>query len=141
MSSRRKSGLPPLAFGAAIVLPPLSFLVALPWLKQQPDELVFLFTGIAATLTIAGSFALSILHDRQIDEWQRSAARFSSQWGLAVGGGLVALLLVLPPIHDLIVSGAAIWGGEPNPDRQLGSPHSRSALWSLSSHKVCAQRC
>ncbi|HYD87610.1 MAG TPA: hypothetical protein VEA80_09060 [Vitreimonas sp.] len=102
-----------------MIVPPVSVLAAAPWLKQQPDGTALMLTGLAATLTIIASFALAMLQDRQIDEWQRSNARFSVQWGWATGSALVALLLALPPIHDLILSGAAVWGGEPNPDQQL----------------------
>jgi hypothetical protein len=102
-----------------MVVPPITILAAIPWLKQQSDGLAFLTTGIAATLTIVSSFALAILHDRQTDEWHRSNARFSSQWGWTAGSALIALLLALPPIRDLIVSGAELWGGEPHPDHRL----------------------
>jgi len=102
-----------------MIVPPIAVLAAIPWLNQQPDGPVFLVTGIAAALTIVASFALAIVHDRTMDEWQRSNARFSSQWGWAAGAGLVGLLLALPQVRDLIVSGAAIWGDAPNPDHRL----------------------
>jgi hypothetical protein len=104
---------------ALCVVTPISILAALPWLKQQPDALVFLLTGTASALVIAAAFALAIVQDRKMDEWQRSNSRFSSQWGMAAGAGLVGLLLALPEFRDLIVSGAAIWGGEANPDHRL----------------------
>ncbi|MCZ8193678.1 hypothetical protein [Brevundimonas sp.] len=107
------------ALVALMVLPPVAVVAAIPWLKQQPDGLVFLLTGIAAALTVLASTALAVLHDRNIDEWQRSNARFSSQWGWTLGAGLVALLLALPPVRDLIVSVAAVWGGVPSPDPAL----------------------
>ena len=120
MSSHGTSKMPLRALLLVLMLvPPISFVAALPWLKQQPDGLVYLVTGITSALTVAASFLLAVLYDRKLDEWQRSNARFSSQWGWTAGACLVALLLALPPVHDLIVSGAAIWGGEPNPDRRL----------------------
>ena len=102
-----------------MVVPPLAFFASIPWLRQQPDGLVFLLTGIVAALTVLASIALAVINDRHIDEWQRKNARFSSQWGWTVGAGLVVLLLALPPVQDLIVSGAEIWGGVPNPDSRL----------------------
>jgi hypothetical protein len=120
MSSHRRAR--PRLFALVVALclvPPISILASLPWLKQQPDDLVFLFTGIAATLTVAASFLLAILQDRKLDEWNRSNARFSSQWGWTAGASLVALLLALPPIRDLIVSLAASWAQAPNPDQKL----------------------
>lgn len=120
MSSHRRARpfLLALLVGLAVV-PPLSFVAALPWLKQQPDELVFLFAGIASTLTVVASFLLAILQDRTLDEWNRSNARFSSQWGWTAGASLVALLLALPPFRDLIVSLAASWAQAPDPDQKL----------------------
>jgi len=102
-----------------MVAPVAAILLAIPWLKRQPDELALLLTGVAAALTVLASIALAVLNDRKLDEWQRTNARFASQWGWTVGAGLFALLLVLPPVHDLIVWGAEIWGGTPNPDVRL----------------------
>lgn len=120
MSSHSRSRLPlRAALVALMVVPPISILSAIPWLKQQPDGLVFLLSGIAATVTVIASFVFAILHDRRLDEWQRSNARFSSQWGWATGAGLVALLLALPPFRDLIVSWIASLAQTPDPDQKL----------------------
>lgn len=104
---------------ALCIIPPISFFASMPWLRQQPDALVFLLAGIMSTLVIAASFWLAILQDRQMDEWNRSNARFSSQWGWTAGASLVALLLALPPFRDLIVSQVATWADAPNPDQKL----------------------
>lgn len=123
MSPHRKSRLPHRALIALGVVPPIVFLAAIPWLKQQPDALVFLFAGIASTLAVVAGFSFSVLADRQMDEWQRSNARFSNQWGWLAGISLVALLLALPPIHDLIVSivswAATTFAHAPTPDREV----------------------
>ena len=119
MSSPARARSHIMALAVVMVVPPIAIVAAIPWLRQQPDDLVFLLTGVAAAVTVLASIAIAVLHDRTIDEWQRSNARFSSQWGWTVGGSLVALLLALPPFRDLIVSGAAIWGGMPNPDSRL----------------------
>jgi len=120
MSSHRQSRLPLQALLLALMLiPPLSVVAAIPWLRQQPDGMVFLLTGAASALTIVASFALAILHDRKMDEWQRTNARFSSQWGWAAGAGLVGLLLALPPFRELIVSAVANLADAQNPDQKL----------------------
>jgi len=120
MSSHRKSRLPiPALLLALMVIPPVAFLISIPWLKQQPDGLVFLLTGITASLTVLASFWFAVVHDRKLDEWQRSNARFSSQWGWAVGSGLVALLLAVPPVRDVIVSSVASVAQVPDPDQKL----------------------
>lgn len=119
MSSPARTRSHIMALAVVMVVPPIAIVAAIPWLRQQPDGLVFLLTGIAATLTVLASIALAVLNDRQIDEWQRSNARFSSQWGWTVGASLIALLLAVPAVRDLIVSGAAVWGGVPDPDARL----------------------
>ena len=96
-------------FAAAALLAPISFLSATPWLKSQPDGVVFLVGGIASTITIMASMGLAVIKDNQMDEWHRSAARFSSQWGWLSGAGLVVLLMALPPVHDLVTRIASIF--------------------------------
>jgi len=120
MPSNRQSRLPLRAgLFIAMVLPPISVVATLSWLKGMPAALVFLLTGIAAVVTVAASLALAILHDRQVDEWTRSNARFSGQWGWTAGASLVALLLSLQPFRDLIVSSVANWVHAPNPNQTL----------------------
>ena len=120
MSSHGQSQGPLAAIVLAIaVIPPIAFFSAIPWLKEQPDGLVFLFGGIASTLTIGASFALSVLQERRLDEWHRTASRFSSQWGWTIGSCVVALLLAVPPIHDLIVTCVNLVVHAPKPDREL----------------------
>jgi hypothetical protein len=120
MSSHSKSRLPLRALLVALmIVPPIAVFVAIPWLKQQPNNVVFLLSGLAAALTIVASFVLALLHDRKIDEWQRSNAGFSSQWGWTAGASLVALFLALPPFRDWIVSLAANVADVPNPDQKL----------------------
>lgn len=120
MSSHRLSRPVLLALLVALmVVPPILVLVAIPWLKQQPDGLVFLLAGLAATMAVVASLALAVLHDRQLDEWERSNARFSNQWGWTAGTALIALLLALPPIRDFIVSVVTSWVPAPQADQNL----------------------
>lgn len=117
--SRRAS---PLVFAlllAFCLVPGLSIIAIFSWLKQQPEGLVYLITGIAGTVTILGSLALGIVHDRGMDEWQKSNSRFASFWGEAVGTALVALLLNLPAGRDGIVSVVGNWAGVPAPDTKV----------------------
>lgn len=86
-----------------MVLFPVSFLVAVPWLRGQSDTMAHLFGGIAATGTVAASFVLAVLKDQDLDEWHRGAARFSNQWGWLAGGGLVAILQGIPLFQNLVV--------------------------------------
>ncbi len=120
MPSPRKSGTPlQMALLAVMVIAPLSVLIAIPWLKQQPDNFVFLYSGIAAALTVVAAFVNSILFDRQLDEWQRTNARFSAQWGWAAGAGVMALLISVPPFRDWMVATVADVADATNPDQKL----------------------
>ena len=120
MSPPRKARLPLRALLVALmIVPPIAVFAAIPWLKQQPDALVFLVSGLAAVVTIIASFVLALLHNRHIDEWERSNAGFSSQWGWTAGASLVALLLALPPFRDWIVALVATLADVPNPDQKL----------------------
>lgn len=98
---------------------PISFIAAMPWLRHQADSVVYLFAGIAATGTVIASFLLAIQKDQTFDEWHRSAARFSSQWGWLAGAGLVAILLSFPPLQNTIVSISGSLGDVPDPDKVL----------------------
>ncbi len=120
MPSPRKAGTPlQMALFAVMILAPISVLIAIPWLKQQPDNFVFLYSGVAAAITVVAAFANSILFDRQLDEWQRTNARFSAQWGWAAGAGLMALLLSLPIFREWMVSVVADLADATNPDDTL----------------------
>ncbi|MEM9966244.1 MAG: hypothetical protein AAGC58_12960 [Asticcacaulis sp.] len=107
-----------LLFLAFCIIPGLSVIAAIPWLKTQPDNLVFLLTGIAAAITILASLVLAILHDRSMGEWERSNSRFSVFWGDAIGTSLVALLLAVPVFRDWVVSIVAAFSGTANIDAQ-----------------------
>lgn len=120
MSSHRR--VRPRLYALLIALcaaPSVSVFAAFPWLKQQPLDLLFFVTGIAGILTILASLALTIIHDRSMDEWEKSNLRFSSHWGDAAGTSLVALLLTVPPGREWIASVVANWAGEPAPDTKL----------------------
>jgi hypothetical protein len=118
MSSHRK--VQPLLVALLLALcfvPGATVFASLPWLKQQPDNLVFLITGIAGFVTILASLALSIVFDRRMDEWERSNSRFSSFWGDAAGTSLVALLLCLPAGREWIVDTVANWADAARTDQ------------------------
>jgi hypothetical protein len=120
MSSHRRIRPPIFALFVALCLAPgIAVVAAIPWLKQQPDDLVFLLSGIVVAVTITASLVLAIVHDRGMDEWERSNSRFSSYWGDAAGTSLVALLLAAPPFRDWVVSVVANWADASNPNQKL----------------------
>ena len=104
MSSPSKKSRMHIWFALSGMIAPIVFLTSIPWLKQQPDAVVHVLGGIAATICIVSSLALAIVKDQHMDEWHRSAARFSSQWGWLTGGALVVLFTAVPAARELIVS-------------------------------------
>ncbi len=119
MPTRRKAGPPMLLLLVLMIAAPAALLLSLPWLKQQPQGTIFLLAGITSAIAVATSFAFAVLHDRQLDEWQRSNARFSTQWGWAAGTGVVALLMALPPFRDFVVNTVAAVAQAPDPNHKL----------------------
>lgn len=118
--TRQSPRRPPLRalFAALMTAPPVCFVLAIPWLRQQPEDLVFLLTGVTVTATLLAAFALAVLRDREIDEWHRTAGRFAVQWGWAAGASLVALLLAAPPVRDAIASVVALGAEGVEVDRE-----------------------
>lgn len=86
---------------------PAIFLASMPWLRHQPDMVIYAATALTAFWALAGGGIAAISADRDSDEWERSGSRFSHLWGGLTGSGIVALMLALPPIHDLLVLMAA----------------------------------
>jgi formate/nitrite transporter FocA (FNT family) len=120
MSSPRQSWLPLRAvLFALMVIPPLWFIAAGSWLRQQSDGLILLLSGIAAVVTIGASVLLAILHDRKMDEWHRSNTRFSSQWGWTAGASVLSLLLAVPAFRDWVVSVVENVADVPEPSTKL----------------------
>lgn len=93
-------------FFLLVLAPPLAFVAAIPWLKEQQDGTVYLFSGLASASVIIASLVLAIMQDRETDEWTRAAARFSAHWGFVAGGCFLALLLALPPFRDGVTAAA-----------------------------------
>lgn len=76
-----------------ILVAAIAMAAAFPWLVEQPQQTFLpLFSG-AAILLIVFSAVFAFSYDRRTDEWQKAAARFSSQWGFWAGTALAMLLL------------------------------------------------
>ena len=102
---------------ALCIVPCVLILANLSWLKQQSDDLIFLITGIAGTVAILASLALSVLHDRGLGEWERSNLRFATFWGDAIGTSLVAFLLCVPAGREWIIAVVTHWADASRTDQ------------------------
>ena len=90
-----------------VLAPPLAFIAAIRWLKDQQDGTVYLISGLTSAVVIIASLVLAIMKDLETDEWTRAAARFSAHWGFVAGGGFLALLLAIPSFRDGVVAAAS----------------------------------
>lgn len=108
-----------LAFVMIAIGLPILFIAGIPWLKQQPESVVYLFAGLASVGTIMASLLLAIQKDQKYDEWHRSAARFSSQWGWLAGAGAIAILLSVPALQNAIIAVSGSLGEVAAPDKKL----------------------
>lgn len=102
-STNRNSGLRFLS-GAIAILLPVSFIIALPWIKTMPNSAASMLAGIASIGTVVSAMLLAILKDGDMDEWNRAAARFASNWGWPAGGAIIVGLISLPPVREGIVA-------------------------------------
>ena len=91
------------ALVAVMVVTPVLFLGAMPWLKHAPEAVVMTLAGIAALIVIGGGWVLNARCERRQDEVQRAGSRFASYWGHAIGGGLVVLAVLAPPVQDALM--------------------------------------
>jgi len=87
-----------------MVVPPILFLGSMPWLRTLDTNLALLLAGIASVSVLVSSLALGIIKDQEAEEWERTSARFSGQWGYVVGGTFLAFLLNLPPFRNWVTS-------------------------------------
>ena len=61
-----------------------------------------------------------MLKDKDLDEWQRGAARFSNQWGWLAGSSLVAILQSFPAFRHLVIDAASgMAAGAGSSDQQI----------------------
>lgn len=104
MSTLQNKFIPHSVLVSTLVVVPIVFLSAIPWLKEQPDWLVLTLGGVASLTEVGGAILLMARKDRESDEWHKDAARFGSFWGWIIGAGIVPLLLVLPPFQSLVVT-------------------------------------
>ena len=111
-----RNPLSPSIMAALAIIPVLvvmvTFFAILPWLDKQSDALVWIITIPTATGVVIWSSVMSWLARRSQDEVERAGERYAIKWGMLGGSAIVALILCIPPAHDLIVaaaSNAAIW--------------------------------
>jgi hypothetical protein len=99
-----------------LVLVPVVFLAAIPWLKSTVGgPMVNLAAAATAIFLMGYATYISVRQQRGLDEVQRAGGQYAAQWGLQVGPIALVLLIMLPPFQDFataIVSGLASEPGD-----------------------------
>lgn len=83
-----------------VVLVPVAFFAAIPWLKTISQPMAILVTAAVVIFVMSYANYLSFRALRRLDEVQKAGAAFAAQWGAPAGQAVFALLLVLPPFRD-----------------------------------------
>ncbi len=104
-----------------VIIVPVTFLAATPWLEQQPDALTLSLAAAAALFVMAYSLFLSARVNRQLDEVQVAGQRFSSTWGMTVGSVAAVIVMMIPPLMNALADAALRLGTEsPEESVKLG---------------------
>jgi hypothetical protein len=99
--AKLKSGRVALLF-LPVVLIPVAFLAAGPWLRTVGGQTVTLVAAaVAAILTMSYANYLSFLVLRTQDEVEKASAGFAAQWGVALGQIGFVPLLMLPAFLEM----------------------------------------
>jgi len=86
---------------------PAAFLVALPWIGSQGNQVIYTGAGLAVVWALTLSLILAVKADKASDEWQQRGTHLSYFWGWIAGADIVALILAVPTFHNLLVRAAA----------------------------------
>ena len=96
-----------------VVLVPITFFAAIPWLKTISQPMVLLVTAAMVIFVMSYANYLSFRAQRRLDEVQKAGAAFAAQWGAPAGQVAFGLLLVLPPFKDVTTAVVSKVAGHP----------------------------
>ena len=105
---------PGLALGFLVVIVLFAFALAAakPWLKTTIGDLAFDLVAVAGAILAMGyaSYLASRFHGG-LDEVQKAGAEFAARWSQPAGQFAFLMLLMLPPVRDLMTSLVIEYGG------------------------------
>jgi len=102
-----------------LVLVPVAFLAALPWLKMVSGPMVSLIGAAAAIFVMSYGTYLFFRWRRSQDEVQKASGEFGALWGAQAGTIAFVLLLMLPPFIDFATALVRNWSGDSGAARQV----------------------
>ena len=95
-----------------VVLVPVAFLAASPWLKTTIGGPMVSLIGAAVAIFVMGyANYFAFRRQREQDEVQKASAGFAAQWAMPAGQAAFVLLLMLPPFGDLATALVREFGG------------------------------
>ena len=86
-----------------LIIVPGGFLAALHWLKQQNATFVMVVAAAVSILVMGYSSFLARRVQRRLDEVQIAHQEFANSRGWVWGLGATSLLLMLPPVTNLLI--------------------------------------
>ena len=102
-----------LALGFVVVVAgAFALAAAKPWLKATIGDLMFDLVVAAGAISAMGyaSYFAARIH-RGLDEVHKASAEFAARWSIPAGQAAFVLLLLLPPVKDLMTSLVIEFGG------------------------------
>lgn len=96
---------------ALAVITPISFVIAIPWLKAQPDPVVFMVTAIAVAAMVLASTIVTTRTFGDLDEWQRAGVHVAIRWGGIIGSGIAVIAVALPFVQRKVAIAASALSG------------------------------
>ena len=102
-----------LLWALPVVLVPVAFFAAIPWLMKSSYPLAISITAVMVITMTSYANYLSLRAMRRLDEVQQAGAAFAAQWGAPAGQAVFGLLLVLPPFLDVATAVAGRFAVHP----------------------------
>lgn len=104
------SNLPRILLGAIALAPAvivvIAMFAAIPWLKSLPDNIAMAIAITASVFVMGWSLFIAFAAQKTQDEVQRHSERIGLQYGFTGGALFVAILLMIPPFHDVVINTA-----------------------------------
>jgi hypothetical protein len=95
-----------------LIILPIAFFAAVPWLKSLPQEQALLITAAFAIFVIGYANYFTFRQQRGLDEVESASAGYAAQWGVPAGQAAFVLLLLLPPFQAFVSSIVNQFGAE-----------------------------
>lgn len=104
-----------------IVIVPIAFFAAVPWLKQQSDAIALGVAAAASVFVMGYSLFFAARVNHHMDEVQIAGQRFAHTKGMTIGWVAAVLVMMFPPLMNSLVDMANTLGaGSPDKAVKLG---------------------